>query len=128
MEEATPQNDPTKNQDIKFEADDVLERKILAALSYLIILIIIPYFTSRQDRFVHFHLKQGVIVLVCWIAYWITSVILNAIPYMEIVRAIFFPITALLILILMVIGILNCYNYREKELPILGYLARKIVL
>lgn len=53
--------------------------KLMAAISYLGILVLIPLFVSRNDPFVRFHVKQGLVILVGYIiavfaAAWIAPV------------------------------------------------------
>lgn len=82
----------------------------MAILAYLGILIIIPFLTdAKNDPFVKFHLKQGLVMLILYIVgsfiFWV-------------------PVVGWLLwiacLILMAIGISNAASGKEKELPIVG--------
>jgi uncharacterized membrane protein len=54
---------------------DVEENKIVAALSYLNILFLIPLFLKRESRFAQFHAKQGLVMFILFFAgqliFWI---------------------------------------------------------
>lgn len=50
----------------KFDAKDIEDNKILACLSYLSILCIIPLFGARKSRFAQEHAKQGVVLAAVW--------------------------------------------------------------
>jgi uncharacterized membrane protein len=58
-----------------FDAKDVEENKLLACLSYLSILCLVPLLGARNSRFAQEHAKQGLILCVVWIVgsfiFWI---------------------------------------------------------
>ncbi len=89
----------------------------MAVLSYIGPLVIISYLTAKDDPFVKFHIKQGLILFIIEILLWIIS------PF-------FWPIWILIrlvnlgILILAVIGIINASQGKEKELPVVGGLSK----
>ena len=88
----------------------------MAILAYIGILIIIPFLTeSHKDPFVKFHIKQGLLLLIGWIAIWVVSFI----P----VIFLFSWILWLLLVVFMIIGIVNAASGKQKELPIIGHLA-----
>lgn len=43
---------------------DVDEQKIMAALSYVGFLVLVPLFVSRDDKYVNWHAKQGLVLLI----------------------------------------------------------------
>jgi uncharacterized membrane protein len=89
-------------------------KNMMAALSYLWILIIIPFLTdAKNDPFVKFHLKQGLTLV-------IFEVIGMLVGWFPIIGWFVGWIIWLLSLILTVIGIANVWNGREKELPLIG--------
>jgi uncharacterized membrane protein len=90
---------------------------LMGILSYLGILIIIPYFVASENPFVKFHLKQGLMLVIIEIVLSISGQLLPAL----------FPIVSFLQLItfiLTIIGIINVVQKKEKELPIIGVYAR----
>ncbi len=93
---------------------------LMAVLAYLGILVIIPLVTeSRNNPFVKYHIKQGLVLLIGMII----ASILTSVPVFGWILS---PILAIATLILVIIGIMNVLNKEMKELPLIGHLASKI--
>lgn len=88
---------------------------ILALLSYLNILVIIPLIVSKNKPFVRFHAKQGV-VLLAYFAIALFTLHIPAVPYLF----------ALLYLVCVICGIVNVARGGEKHLPIIGKIADRL--
>ena len=89
----------------------------MAILAYLGILVIIPLVTeAKNDPFVKFHAKQGLVLFICEVIGWF----LLAVPFFG---WILIPIIELCFLVLVILGIMNVVNKQMKELPIIGGLA-----
>lgn len=85
----------------------------MAVLSYIGPLVIVSYLTAKDDPFVKFHIKQGLVLLVADVALWV----IGSMAYM------LWPVIQLIniaVLILAIIGIINAVKGREKELPLVG--------
>ncbi|HMO77642.1 MAG TPA: hypothetical protein PKA42_00605 [Candidatus Paceibacterota bacterium] len=98
---------------------DFSENNVMAALSYVGPLVIIPFLTSRDNSFVMFHIKQGLVLLVLALILQFSSFFLFFL----------FPLIMLAFLglfVLSIIGILNALKHKEVELPIVGKFAGKI--
>lgn len=93
--------------------NDGHKNTIMAVLSYIGPLVIIPYFTVKGDSFVKFHIKQGIVLLIVWIIIWFTGMVLW--QFWMIMN-----LLNLLAFILMVIGIINVLQGRERNLPFVG--------
>jgi uncharacterized membrane protein len=92
----------------------------MAVLSYLSILVVIPLISdAKNDLFVKFHVKQGLVLLISEVIGWVFL----AVPFVGWFLA---PVLQLIFLILIIIGIMNAVNGQTKELPIIGHLARSI--
>jgi len=92
----------------------------MAVLCYFGILVLIPLLTdSKNDPFVKFHIKQGLVLL---ISYVIVSII-TAIP---IIGWVVGSILWLVLFILFIMGIINATGGKEQELPIIGKFGTKI--
>lgn len=86
----------------------------MAILSYLGILVLVPLLTdAKNDPFVKFHIKQGLVLLICFVI----AMVLNIIPPIGILAWI-------ACLILMIIGIMNAANHKQVELPVIGQFAK----
>jgi fumarate reductase subunit D len=95
------------------------DHMIMGILAYLGILIVIPFLTeSRNNPFVKFHLKQG---LVLFLAELVAYAVLR-VPGVGWIS----PVIGIASLILVVTGIINVVNGETKELPLIGHLANKI--
>ncbi len=96
---------------------DIEENKVLAAISYVWILCLIPLFLKRQSQFTQFHAKQGLILFIIevigWLIFWI--------PLIGWALFVF-------IIIMAIMGIMNALAGKYWEMPILGKYARKINL
>ena len=93
-------------------------KKLFGILSYLGPLVLIPLLVERENAFVKFHVKQGLVLLSIEI---ILSLLTSGMrwPLWELYR-----IIHLAILVFVIIGIINVMQGREKELPFIGSLAR----
>ena len=94
------------------------EKDLTAILSYIGILLIIPLLVAKDDPFVKFHVKQGLVLLVAEIA---TMVI----AWIPILGWFVGFIAWILWLILSIMGIMNVLNGKKTPLPIIGKFADK---
>ncbi len=97
---------------------------LMAAVSYLGVLIIIPYIFAKGDSFVKFHVRQGAVLFGIEIVLWVISIFLGPVWMF-----LFWPLWMLWqllnlgIFILAIIGIVHAVQGNEKELPLVGHLA-----
>ena len=107
--------------EIKMEADEpmtVEKNTFMALLSYVGPLVIIPYLTAKDDGFVFFHIKQGLVLFVGEVAVWLLmSMFWFLFPIWQLAN--------LAILVLAIIGIVNAIKGKEKQLPFVGKYAEK---
>lgn len=117
---ATPPEDtnPTPPETSGDEGGD----KLMAFLSYLGILVIIPLLVKKDDPYVKFHAKQGLTLLVAGVILWVVAMILAFIPIIGWIIAFILWIT---LIILAIIGIVNALTGKEKPLPLIGRFAEK---
>lgn len=110
----TPESGPTSSFTLN-------EQTVMAALSYLGILILIPFFIKKDDPFVHYHLKQGVVLLVPELIVYVASGMLYHLwPIWNIVWLALLGFT--------IVGILNALTKKEKALPFIGQYASRVNL
>jgi uncharacterized membrane protein len=86
---------------------------LMGILAYLGVFVLVPYLVVKDDAFVKFHVKQGLVLFVIEAGIWILSGIFW----------VFAPIAALLnigLLVLSILGIVNVVQKQEKELPLVG--------
>lgn len=59
----------------KFSADDVEDNKIIASLSYIFILCLVPLMLKRKSDFAQFHARQGLTITVAWFVSWVIGIV-----------------------------------------------------
>ncbi len=88
----------------------------MAVIAYIVFFI--PLLTdSKNDPFVKYHVKQGLVLFICGAAVWL---VINVIPVFGLFIA---PILDVVLLVLLILGIINAVNGVEKPLPLVGHLA-----
>ncbi len=96
-----------------------LGSKIMAAMSYLGILALVPLVVGTRDPYVRFHARQG---LVLWI--WeVMAVFSLALP---VIGKLFFQVSSLLCFVLSVIGLIAVLFGRAWKFPLVGGWAEKL--
>lgn len=87
----------------------------MAVVAY--ILFFIPLLTdAKNDPFVKFHVKQGLLLFIGWIIVWVLGMItwrLWSVLW----------ILDLGLLVLLILGIINALNGKQEPLPIVGKFA-----
>ena len=91
--------------------------KLMAILSYLGPLVIISYISAKDDLFVKFHIRQGLVLLVIEVVVWFLGMILW--PLWLLLNLI-----NLVALVLAIIGIINASQGQQKSLPLVGSYAK----
>lgn len=86
---------------------------VMGILSYLGPLVIVSYLTSKNNAFVKFHIKQGLVIFTIEVGMWILSMIVW--PLMIIMG-----LVNIVAFVLSIIGIMNVVNGKETQLPLVG--------
>ncbi len=115
MENNTQSSDQPKTEAPKtavpvmhFEKKDIDDNKVVAALSYLWILVFIPLFLKKDSKFAQEHAKQGLVMfiagligmfvfwvpLIGWLA-WLVLVIFNLIAIIKCIMGEFWEVPVL---------------------------------
>lgn len=103
----------TPDTTAEFDPADIEANKVLALLSYLGILWLIPLLAAPNSRFAKFHVNQGLVL-------WITNILVSLVAVIPILGWIVAFVGGIVTLILMIIGIVNAVQGRAKQLPIIG--------
>lgn len=90
--------------------DDVEENKDIAALGYVWILSIVVFFTRKNSPFVRFHAKQGIVLFILSVAFWMVPMVGRLLE--------------LVVLALCALGFINAAQGKRKDLPLIGAFAR----
>lgn len=89
----------------------------MAVVAY--ILFFVPLLTdAKNDPFVKFHVKQGLVLFILAIA---INILAGVVPTLG--WTLISPLGGLVTLVLFVIGIMHAINGEEKELPLIGKFA-----
>jgi uncharacterized membrane protein len=95
-----------------FNPDDIAKNKTMAGLAY--ILFFLPLIVCPHSNFGRYHANQGLLLLILSFA---GGIILGAIP---IIGWVLLPLFSLLILVLAIMGLVNGFGGKVKELPVIG--------
>jgi len=94
---------------------DLRKDALLAVLSYLHVLVLIPLIFGKKDEFVHYHAKQGFFLLIIWILAGFAFYL----PYL--------PWIFLIVLFVDILfGVLHVIFGKTRPMPLFGKLAEKI--
>ena len=93
------------------------QKTLMGILAYLGILVVIPFLMAKDDPFVKFHIKQGLVLVVIELVVWVLGtsmwqlwMILNLVN--------------LATLVLAIVGIVNVIQGKQKELPLVGSFSK----
>lgn len=111
--EQTQPPEAQKNQP-QGDVKDVQENKLVAILSYVGILFLIPLLLKKDSKFTQFHAKQGMLVFLGEIVGFLTTPMFGLGVLIN-----------LAMIILSIIGISNVLSGKTKKLPLLGDWADK---
>ncbi|MFA6940136.1 MAG: hypothetical protein WCQ54_04030 [Clostridiaceae bacterium] len=95
-----------------YTAEDIEKNKVMSALAYIIFFL--PLIVCPDSPFGKFHANQGLLLLITGAA---GEIVLGLIP---IIGWILMPLFSLAILIIGILGIINAFNGKAKELPLIG--------
>ena len=95
------------------EIVDIDESKLLAALSYVGVLVLVPLLVRRDDAFVRWHAKQGLVLLIGMV------MALLAVVWVPVIGNVLF----LVLLVVSVIGLVQALLGRRWKIPIIGQVA-----
>lgn len=111
MDQLTPDQQPAFDPlNPQKPMDDVEENKDMAALSYAWILSLVVFFTRRNSPFVRFHAKQGIVLFILSIVFWM-------IPFVG-------RLLELVVLAFCAFGFIAAAQGQWKDLPFVGAMAR----
>ncbi len=117
---AVKQNETTADSgSTQHEEEDVLN--VMGILAYLGILVLIPLLVEKDDAFVRYHTKQGLVLAAGSLAWFVITMV----PIFGWMLFIFTPFVMLAIIIMSIIGIVHVVKKEMKPLPLIGGLANK---
>ena len=93
--------------------------RFMAVMSYLGILCLVPLILNRDDEFVYFHAKQGLVI-------WMWAVLAIFALHIPGIGRWLFNFSALAVVIFSVVGIISASLKRAWKLPIVNSLSSRI--
>jgi len=97
---------------------DKQEPNLIAILSYFGLLFLIPLLTNKDDSFVQFHARQGLVLFIFEAA----TAVFAMVPILGWIGA---PFLYIFWFILSIIGIINVVKGKQEKLPVIGNLSDK---
>jgi uncharacterized membrane protein len=108
------------NQSTNTPAPAIHKNTAMAILSYLGPLVIISFAVAKQDPFVKYHIKQGLVLFVIEIIIWILGMFFFPSYFLWMILR----LANLCTLILSIIGIIYAAKGEEKGLPVVGSFSK----
>ncbi len=111
---AEPVNAPEQNNIApNFDAADIEANKLMAVLAY--ILFFIPLLAAKESPYAKFHTNQGLTLFLAGVA---VSILGSIIPFLG--WFLILPVGCVIVGVLGIIGIINAFGGKAKELPLIG--------
>ena len=109
---------PHESKPVEIKNTDPMQRnKLMGILSYIGPLVLVSYIMSKDDAFVKYHIKQGLVLLVLWAILWLLQSVFYRFYYL-------FDLLHLGIFVLSVLGIINVVQGKQQELPLVGQFSK----
>ena len=109
-ETSAPYSENVPSPEAAYDPADVEKNKVMAVLSYLGILVLIPIFAAKDSPFARFHANQGLIL-------FIASVIVETVANFT---SDWVGLLTLALVVMRIIGIVWAIQGKAKELPVVG--------
>lgn len=108
----------------EFTFNDIEQNKVKAALCYLGVLWLIPFFAWRNSRYMRFHLNQGLDLIVYNIGIGAVNGLMGLLLGGGVIYSIWhfiYTLLGVLGLVFMILGISHAVQGVAKELPFIGF-------
>ena len=101
------------------------DTKLFALLGIVLTIVgfILALLVKKDNKYVMFYAKQGLVLFIAAVVANVVGVVMSFIP---IIGNLVYGVLWVLVVILWVLGIIYSLSGEEKDLPIIGGLARKI--
>ena len=96
------------------------DEKVMAAISYLGILFIVPLLVKKDSKFVMGHAKQGMVLFIAEIAVWILDFIFS---FMSFFFGWIFWLLWVVVGVLALVGLIQALSGKTWKAPVIGSFA-----
>ncbi len=104
-----------------FDKKDIDDNKVLACLSYLGILFLIPLLAKKDSKYAQEHAKQGLVL-------FIAEIIGSVVAMIPIIGWLMAPFIGIFFLIVALVALIKCLMGEFWEIPIIGPYRKQINL
>jgi uncharacterized membrane protein len=105
-------------------ATDESNTMVMSILAYIGILVLIPLLVAKDNPTVKFHIKQGLVLFIAQVALYVVGSMSYGMMFGML--APIMTLVNLALIVLAIIGIVNAVKKQEKELPLIGSLAKHL--
>ena len=109
--EFTPVYDAPQSEE--YTAEDINNNKVVALLSYIGILFLVPLLAAKESKYAQFHANQGLVL-------FIANLILGVAAAIPVLGWIVSAVGYIFTFVCMILGIVNAAQGKAKELPYIG--------
>ena len=95
----------------------VKKNTLMAILTYIGPLVIVSYLTAKDDPFVKFHIKQGLVLFTIEIIVWLLGMLMWQLWMI-------LNVVNLIVILLSIVGIVRAAKGEEKMLPVIGHWSK----
>ena len=92
---------------------------VMAALSYLSVLCFVPLLMAKDDEFVAFHARQGLVI-------WMSGVLALFLLHVPVLGKWVFGTVSMLVVVFSVLGLVSVVFQRAWRLPLISWVADRI--
>ncbi|MBF0219285.1 MAG: hypothetical protein HQL49_07125 [Gammaproteobacteria bacterium] len=96
-----------------------IKMRLMALMSYLGVLVFVPLVMNRDDQYVNFHARQGLII-------WVMGIVAIFALYLPGVGKLVFSALAMLAMVYSLLGIVSVLLLRAWKLPFIYNLSVKL--
>ena len=104
-----------------YAKSDIEKNKLMAVLSYIGILVLVPIFAAKDSPYAKYHATQGLNLLIVNVVWNIVAFVLGLIGvgFLSTLWTIVAWLVGIALLLVMIIGVLNSAQGKAKELPLI---------
>ena len=103
--------------EVQIDPQDAADNKWLALIGYLGILFLVPLLAAPKSEFARFHANQS---LILFIASAVLGIAVSIVSWIPLIGWLVSLVASVLPLVFIIIGMINAYNEKAKELPFIG--------
>jgi uncharacterized membrane protein len=108
-------------EELKISEEEIKDGAPFAALAYVFFLWILTFISKKENRFAHFHAKQGIVI-------FIGEMVFGVLALLPLVGKAFYIVGLILFLVLSLYGIYYALTGKTVRMPVISAIADKFVI